>query len=219
MDWRYLYAFLTFAIGALAGFQGIYDRFKKDSISASKTSYGILYLFSRGIFPAVIFLLLYGSQVFESRIPLWAIICGTSFEAIFRAKFFIKEEQKDGGTVDLLKGPFDLLHWYQNYMLEETAISLAGSRKDFIKSNLPEELPFLELCNRVSRNLHAYPQDQKHVRRGIQNEIRKLKDKHNDALRAGADSEANIDQQYREQLGYMVLNNAGERGFFTLLKQ
>ena len=37
MDWNYLYSVVAFVIGGLAGFQGVYERYKKDSPKAAIT--------------------------------------------------------------------------------------------------------------------------------------------------------------------------------------
>jgi len=38
MDWNYLYAIASFAVGAAAGYQGISERYNKDATSAALTS-------------------------------------------------------------------------------------------------------------------------------------------------------------------------------------
>jgi hypothetical protein len=218
LDWKHLYLLVSFSIGFLAGFQAIHDRFKRDSWSASKTLPGVSYLLSRGALPAVIFFSFYASGLIQTHPLLWSLGLGVSAETILRAKFYIKEEQKEGGSIDLLKGPFDLLHWYQNFILEEAATRIAGARKQFVKSNLPREMLFLILCDRVMANLHAFSKDQESVTRSVEREVRKLKEKFAEATVGQHDADR-VNKQYCELLGYAVLNNAGKKGFITLLSE
>jgi hypothetical protein len=218
LDWKYLYLLVSFSVGFLAGFQAIHDRFKKDCWSASQTKPGLGYLLSRGALPAVVFVLLYASGLIAAYQFLWSLGLGVSAEGVLRARFYIKEEQKEGGSIDILKGPFDLLHWYQNFMLEEAATVLAGTRKTFVKTNLPRELLFSALCDRTIANLQAFPPDQEAVKRAVEGEITKLKEKYHEAT-ASAHDPNKVNKQYCELLGYAVLNSAGKKGFATLLSE
>ncbi len=218
LDWKFLFAALSFLVGALAGFQGIHSRFKKDSISASRTLFGFLYLLSRGAIPAAIFVFVYGSGLIERYLILWALTCGVSAETVLRSKFYIKETDKDGGSIDLIKGPFDLLQWYQNFVLEEAATSLAGTRKRFVKRTLPKGPSFLVLCDRVINNLSAYPPDQAITIEVVRTHVETLRNNFNEVnSTTNPDARTALNQQFSEQLGYAVLNAAGKRGFQTLL--
>lgn len=216
MDWKYLYFLLSFFVGFLAGYQGLHDRFKKDSWTALLTLHGLIYTLSRGIAPSLIYVSLYATSLISTNAFLWALGLGAGSEAFLRSKFYIKEEQKDGGSIDLLKGPFDLLHWYQNLMLEQAATSLTASRKRFIKSSLPQNVLFLPLCDRVVENLQAYPKDQEALMQAIEVEVRKLVDKFNEVVSQEHDPEK-VNKKYCELLGYKVLNHTGMRGFKTLI--
>lgn len=218
MDWKLLYSLISFLIGLLAGFQGIHNRFKKDSISASATISGCFYLLSRGLIPAAIFVFAYESALVAHNLFVWALACGVSAETVLRSKFYLKEAEKDGGTVDLIKGPFDLLQWYQNFVLEEAATSLAATRKRFVKGTIPKGESFLILCDRVINNLAAYPPDQAITIAVVKTDIERLRKTFDEInLTVAAELRDGINQQYCEQLGYAVLNAAGKRGFQTLL--
>lgn len=146
MDWNYLYSLVAFVIGGLAGFQGVYERYKKDSPKASTTLAGFFYLLSRASFPAGIFSGLYASGSIERNLLVAALACGTGAELFLRSKIFIKQEQRGPGNVeDLLRGPLDLLRWYQNLLLEGASTSLAQSKKTFVDRHLPDAIQFLEL--------------------------------------------------------------------------
>jgi hypothetical protein len=218
MDWKYLYFLLSFSVGLLAGFQGIYDRYKRDSLHTLYTSSGIIYILTRGIIPAIIYLVLYGTGVIESRLAIWALGCGTGAELILRMKFYIKEEHTDVGSIELLRGPFDLLRWYQNYFLESIADSLAESRKRFVILHLPANMDFEDLCDRVFDNLNAYPPDQQHIIRATEDVTKKLKEEFEAEIQSGVDR-AILNQKYKLKLGYSVLNCTGQRGFKTLLEE
>lgn len=173
MDWNYLYSLVAFMIGGLAGFQGVYERYKKDSPKASTTLPGFFYLLTRAAFPAAIFAGLYGSGLIDSKLLLTSLACGACAELFLRTKFFIKQEQRGPGNIeDLLKGPLDLLRWYQNLFLEAASTGLAQSRKAFVDKHLPAAVKFQDLCERVLRNIEAYNPP----RPDLKTEIEKLKE-------------------------------------------
>lgn len=215
MNWNYLYSIVAFAIGGLAGFQGVYERYKKDSPKASTTFAGFAYLLTRAVFPAGIFAGLYGSQVVQTNLLVSALACGTGAELFLRSKIFIKQEQKGTGNVeDLLKGPLDLLRWYQNLLLEAASTSLAQSKKTFVEKHLDHAVEFQDLCERVFKNMEAYdppPAD-------LKAEVEKLKEEFEKKKAAiGSADPARLEQQYRVKLGYLVVHHAGRKGFNTLL--
>jgi|GEM_PF-1754266 len=173
MDWNYLYSLVAFVIGGLAGFQGVYERHKKDSPKASTTLAGFSYLLTRALFPSTIFGGLYAAKLVDSKLLITSLACGTGAELFLRTKIFIKQEQKAAGSIeDLLKGPLDLLRWYQNLLLEAASTSLAESKKEFVEKNLPATLGFEELCQRVFTNIDAYDPPPEELK----TEVEKLKD-------------------------------------------
>ena len=218
MEWEYLYSLLSFLVGFLAGFQAIYDRYKSDPVSALRTRYGVTYILIRGTLPALLFLFAYRARYFGDALPLWvwAVFCGTGLEAVARMTFYIREEKKDGGRVDLLKGPFDLLQWIQNWFLEEAATSLAAAQQKYVRDNLPAGVDFNALYERVSDNLPLFRHHPDLIKE-IQNEIQKLKSNFDQAPRKGR-AAAELDQRYREQLGYAILYIGGPRVFDVLMR-
>lgn len=173
MDWNYLYSLVAFVIGGLAGFQGVYERYKKDSPKASTTLAGFSYLLTRALFPATLFGGLYAARLIDSKLFVTSLACGTGAELFLRTKIFIKQEQKGPGNIeDLLKGPLDLLRWYQNLFLEAASTGLAQSRKAFVDKHLPASAKFHDLCERVLRNIEAYNPPPP----GLKTEIEKLKE-------------------------------------------
>ncbi|HLF84065.1 MAG TPA: hypothetical protein VI837_07830 [Blastocatellia bacterium] len=243
MNWNYLYSIVAFVIGGLAGFQGVYERYRKDSPKASTTLPGFFYLLTRALFPAGIFAGLYASRLVESNLLVTALGCGTGAELFLRTKIFIKQEQKGPGNIeDLLKGPLDLLRWYQNLLLEAASTSLAQSKKAFVDKHLPAAVPFQDLCERVLRNIEAYNPplpDLKTEVEKLKGELEKDLDYNREldtmiareiARVAGVQPEApdlkqaqkitdldKLERKYRYKLGYLIYNHVGRKGFNTLL--
>jgi hypothetical protein len=81
------------------------------------------------------------------------LACGTGAEVVLRSRVYVKQAQKDGSPEEFLRGPFDLLRWYQNLFLEAISNPLAESRRRFVGKNLPKEIDFLALCDRVLNNI------------------------------------------------------------------
>jgi hypothetical protein len=215
MDWNYLYSLLSFFIGVAAGFQGIYERYYKDSLSASLTLPGLAYLLSRGAIPALLFGILYGYRFVERALPLQALACGTGAELVLRSRVYLRQAQKDDGVEELLRGPFDLLRWYQSLFLESIADSLARVRQRFVQAHLPEG-DFENLCDAVSNNLDAWPEAA--IRSDIETAVNRLKKDFEAEARAGS-SALELDQKYRFKLGYLLLNKVGRSGFNTFLSR
>jgi hypothetical protein len=203
LDWNYFYSLLAFLVGLAAGFQGIYERYQKDSLRASVTFPGIFYLLTRGAVPALIFVTLYGYRIIESRLLLQALACGTGAELVLRSRVYVKQEQKDGSIEELLRGPFDLLRWYQNLFLESIADFLAETRKRFVKTNLPEEMDFLALCDRVLSNMGAWPSQQ--AMTDMETAVNKLNEEFDKEQQKGT-SGLELEKKFRLKLGYLILN-------------
>jgi hypothetical protein len=214
MNWNYLYSIVAFLIGGLAGFQGVYERYKKDSAKASITLPGFSYLLTRAAFPAAIFGALYASQAIQTNLMVSALVCGAGAEVFLRSKIFIKQEQKGADSVeDLLKGPLDLLRWYQNLLLEAASTSLAESKKVFLNKHLDRAVEFQELYERVLKNIEAYdppPAD-------LKIEVEKLKDEFEKKKGPAGGDTTKLEHLYRYKLGYLVYNRVGRKGFNTLL--
>jgi len=217
MDLNYLYSLLALAVGVLAGFQGIYERYQRDSIAGTATLPGIIYLVTRGAIPASVFILLYTSQIIKDRLWLMALACGTGAEIVLRMKFYISEKQTEGGGFEeLLRGPFDLLRWYQDRFLEWIADSLAESRKIFVNKHLPQRISFADLRQRVNTNCLALPDALRETADKIKNEIQRLSGEYTAAIGAGELTEV-VERRTCLELGYIILK-AGRKNFKTLLK-
>jgi hypothetical protein len=216
-DPYYFLSLVSFLVGGASGFQGIYETYRKDSPRVAVTLPGFFYLISRGAVPSILFLLLYSRKIIEDNLFIWALACGTGVELILRSKISIKQTQEQGGNIqELLRGPLDLLRWYEALFLEYAAASIGERRKQFIERNLPKQ-EFLETYRQIYDNIYAWPQEI--TRREIEGELEKLKiEFENDLIKIviSENDKIIIEQRYRLLLGYKLLNIVGQRGFRTL---
>jgi hypothetical protein len=209
-DWNYLYALVSFLIGVFSGFQAIYVRYPKASVAAALTLPGSFYLFSRGALPACIFAAFYHYGLLKSYLFLYALGLGVGAETVLRSQVLIKQTNKQGGGIDeLLKGPLDLLRWYQDLFLVEISTRNARQSQDFVKKQLPPG-DFKVLCTRVRDNAGAFNEPMVELEEAI-NKLSAEFD--GDTSAAGEKNE-----RYRLKLGYTVLRLAGKENFRTLFK-
>lgn len=215
MDGNYFYAALSFLVGLASGFQGIYDRYQKDAPRAARTRAGFAYLLTRGAIPALVFVILYNAQLVKDYLWAQSLAYGTGIEVILRTKIYVKEVQKEGGGIEeVLRGPFDLLRWYQNFLLEYMAGDLAEFRRKIVESSLPAGTSFLILCNRVLNNLDAWPDPQ--IRVGVTTAVDELKDAFNKEQASGI-KPGDLNRKYQLKLGYAIINRVGQGGLTVLL--
>lgn len=212
LDWYYLFTVVAFAVGGAAGFQGIYERYKKDSIVALRSPPGILYLASRGMLPAVMFSGLYSSGSIRGHLTIWALSCGAGVELVLRSQFYVKQTNIRGGLQEeMVRGPFDLLKWYQGLFLEAIAERLAKARLKAVRCVAGGEVPFLSLCDRVDENLGAWPNED--VRGILEGAVLRLREEFRvETSKAVPGRTGAVDQQYRLKLGFVILNNIGYEG-------
>ena len=174
----------------------------------------MFYLLTRGAVPAVIFAALYHYQVIESKLLLQALACGTGTEIILRSRVNVKGVQKNDSIEELLRGPLDLLRWYQNLLLKSTDSRLARSNIRFVRRHLPKGADFPFLCDRILNNIGAWPDPQ--AMTDVETEVNKLRAEFKEEQQEGSSTVA-LEQKYRLKLGYLILNKVGRNGFKTLL--
>jgi hypothetical protein len=207
-DWNYVYALIALVIGVAAGFQGVYERYKKGAGKASRTLPGATYLLSRGLLPGAGFVAALNAGYIVLHPLLTAVVCGAGAETFLRTQFYVKRrETKSGEKDDVLAGPFDLLRWYQNFFLESAGDNLAKSRLKYVRASVPSDVSFPELCDRLERNLGAWTDAR--AKQALLEDIAKFR-----AAYAAASSPSN--EQYRMQLGFRVLDEVGRSGLQTL---
>jgi len=214
MDSQYYYSLISFGVGSAAGFQGVYDRYSTNSIQAIYTPPGAFYLFSRGLIPALVFVICYNTQLFSNHFLLYSLVCGSSVELILRTKIFIKETSQNGTAEELLRGPFDLLQWYQNLLLQSVAEYLARIRKIFMEKNLPKSIAFEPLIINALNNLDAWPPSDSINQ--LKTDVQRIEGEYHQEI-GGQTNGTDIDSKYKYKLGYLILNKKGPKAFKTLL--
>lgn len=208
VDWNYLYLFLSFLVGILSGLQAVYSRYPTDSISAARTIPGCSYLFTRGALPAVIFAVLYHLGTIQTGLFFYALGIGVAWEGILRSQFLIKQTPKAGGGIDeLIKGPLDLLRWYQDLFLLSIDTKKARASLQFVKQQMPQG-DFKTLCTKVLDNAAVF---QKPIA-GLEEALTKLIAEFD----ASTSDAATKNERYRLKLGYVVILKAGKENFKTL---
>lgn len=219
MSWDVLYCALSFVIGVLAGFQGIHDRYRDDALSASATRWGVVYLFTRGLVPTLVFFGVYAYRTPETRLWLQALVCGAGAEAVFRSRFYWTQAQRDDGSVEEISlNLFGLLRWYQGFFLERIAASIAESRKDFVVRALPDDAPFMQIFDRARNNLDAWPWPNEEAKAVFESALGELRAEF-DSIAATEADVAPSDPRFRLKLGYLILSKLGRGGVKTLLRE
>src|SRR2546423_7463762 len=223
MDWKYLLAIPSFLVGLLAGFQGIHQRYDEDPYNAALTLPGILYLLTRGIVPAAVYVTLYSSNLMPNPLWLWSLVCGTAgTELILRTKIFIKEDRSaEGAPHELMYGPFDLLRWYQNLFLESVmkhlptywgnwAVKVVG---EILKD---KKMTFNEMCEKIKSNLHFFERKPK-LHQAINQEADKFLAQYDMVVKENQMTQER-DEKLRHTLCYRILRQGiGESGLRLLL--
>ena len=157
MELEYLYSAVSFFVGIASGFQGVYERYARESLQASLTPPGALYCLSRGVVPALVFAVSYGQHWISGNLFLFSLACGASIEVVLRMKFYVRTSKTEKGAEELMRGPFDLLKWYQNLLLQSTAQYIATDRLRFVQSHLPQNIDFHTLVSNAINNSSALP--------------------------------------------------------------
>lgn len=221
MNWsdpNLFFGIVSFVIGALAGFQGIYEMYNRDSLGVLLTVPGVFYLASRGAVPAVVFIALYFGARVEGNLLIWSMVCGTGAEVLLRTKISLRQTQgEDGEFRELLKGPLDLLRWYESLLLDSAAPVIGRKRKRLVESRIIDELRFLDLYQALANSLPAWPNDDE--RAAIQNDLDRLNAEHalDIASASSVEERQTAERNYCLQVGYMLLNHVGPKGFKTLI--
>jgi hypothetical protein len=209
------YATFAALVGLLSAFQGIYERYRIDSLRAASPAPGILYLITRAAVPGLLFYAAYAYKLVSGDwLVLKALGLGAGTEVVLRSKIYVKETANDAAQFEeLLKGPLDLLRWYQDLFLTLAAARLAKARKSFIDRNLPAGGGFTDLCTEVLNNLGAWPSAGE--RAELETDVNNLQQKYTAEKNLGANGQ--LDRKYRLKLGYLILGRVGKSGFKTLL--
>ena len=200
-------------MGSASGFQSVYERFRKHSATVSGSLPGLIYLLSRGIVPALIFIGLYHFGKIGDPLWLWALGCGMGAETVLRSKIYLYKGRKNE---DILRGGLDLLRWYQNLFLDVAGDVLSITKIKFVKDNLPAGASFQELLNRVSNHLSGLT-DLK-IQAALREAMKELREKFDAETRKGEDP-ARLEEHYRYQICYIILDKGGKKIFQSLLSK
>lgn len=205
----YWWTLAALAVGVLAGFQGIYNRYPLESISLLSAPPGLLYLATRGLVPSATYCAIVASrQSIPIPPPLFALCLGVGVELVLRMRFFVRENTKaDGGTSELMFGPFNLLKWYQDWFLTRLGVYVGDVRKECVNTLLPEDKSFLELCELIDDRRDLLQADQKA-------EVNKVVARHKKLFADGKIP----DPRAKVRLALALLNVVGKRELSQLIK-
>jgi hypothetical protein len=224
VDWNYSCAGITFLLGAALGLQSIYYKFPGDPGRAFRTGPGFLYLLSRGLVPALMFAACYSLHVGPIyQYPISSSLgMGLAAEGFIRSKVFLKDKiNPDGTREDLLWGFFDLLQFYQNWILRNVSGALFVRRERFISKHLPA-LSLEEMRTQILTKMRNWPAEKERDEyvRFFEEASNTLSTEYQKAASSivdhAGDSERKLERDYKRRLGYLVLDKVGERTFRTL---
>lgn len=217
MDWNYSFGILSFIIGSLAGFQGVYEVYGPYSGRALMVRPGIFYLVTRGLFPAIVFAAFYHYRIVVQFLWLQAIACGGGWEVFARSKIYIKKVRPaDDGVEDLLKGPLNLVRWYQGLFLKLIDGTFAKEKIVFIQRNLPQGVNFPKLSSRILNRIEAWTDDE--LKTKVRSGITRLATTYDTEKKAVLNSELDeFDEKFRYTLCYMLLNLVTKSEIITLM--
>lgn len=219
-DWNYAYALVSFIIGALAGFQAIYERYGEESGTSAATLPGLAYLFSRGIVPALFFVVLYKSHQVHSYLMGLAVGLGLGTEAVLRSQFQVKTKRPAKGTTltaeNSFIGLFNVLEWYQNFTLELIATRIAAKRQRMVHEairRVPQTMSFPGLCRQVETNSDALsdPKERQQIKDALAAQLTEY------VAEGKKSSSGDIEDRYRKKLGFWIYHNVHGRHGLDLL--
>jgi hypothetical protein len=215
-DWNNAYAFVSFVVGGLAGFQAIYERYRDECGTAVNTPPGYGYLLSRGFIPALFFFLLYRTNQVHDYLFGLAIGLGLGTEAVLRSQIQIKSSKPTQGalaTENTFIGFFNLLEWYQKFILESINTRMAAKRREIVQEavrRVPPAMPFHRLCEVVKMNADALSDD-KEIR-AVEKEVQvQLAAFEKEVEQHGGQGTPEMQNRYQYKLGYWIYNKAGRR--------
>ena len=212
MDANYSFALLSFLVGALSGYQGIYEKYGRGSAASVTTLPGVTYLLTRGLLAAGAFVILYYTHSIQRVLPLEALGLGAGTEVVLRSKIYVRAVPQGRTKQDILKGPLDLLQWYQNLFLEAISERLGIIRQKTVTKYVRRITPsttFFSVCDRVGANADALGQERAQLKAEILDEISKLKkefSKEGNANPTAAEKES----KYIRKLAYSIYHKGGE---------
>jgi hypothetical protein len=162
----------------------VYQRYDKESFAGATTLPGLLYLGSRAVIPAGVFTILLARETITDNLWLWAMVTGTSTEAVLRTKFFLKKDEKNPDQ-DVLWGPFDLVKWYQELVLTSIGPRLSARNIRPVEQLLRLITSFDAFAQRAFARLNGLTNAT--VREELSTEISKLRADYSNSTAADRD--------------------------------
>jgi hypothetical protein len=211
-DWNLVVAF---AIGVLAGFQAIYERYGDESFTSVNTFPGYSYLALRGLVPAFFFLLLYASTQNHTFFHLLGLAVGLGLgtEVVLRSQIQLKSTKRKSGALtneNTFIGLFNLLDWVQKLVLESINTRMAAKRQSIVRravGQVPTDMRFDRVCELVRTNADALGEDREIT--NVRDESdRQLAEYRGEIKSQGGTSAPEIEDRYRYKLGYWIYRNA-----------
>jgi hypothetical protein len=215
------YVLLAGSVGLLAGFQGVYERFRTESLRAAGSGMGLLYLLSRGAVAAAAFSLVsFYTPLLADHAAWRALACGVGAETILRSKVYVTRIRRSGDNFeDWVKGPLDLLRFYQDFFLTSVENGFTKRRIAHVDSVVKDGTTFLSMCVAFDLKILGWPQTRPDVVEATR-AAQLLRTRFGkDAQSAGGIVEATLDRKYRHELCYIVLNNLGEGALDTVFEK
>lgn len=212
MDHLHGWALLSFAIGAAAGFQGLYQRYPHSARAAVFTVPAGLYLLSRGALPASFFCssVVTATRQWAFSPWVWSAIVGASAEIVLRSQYYVMQTGAGAKRRDLTKGPLDLLRWWENMFLTWAGTGACRRRLRLMNRCLPAGT-FPQLCHTVRTNLPALSDPT--LAAEIDAAMTRLRKEYD----AGP-KDTDWEEEFRHKLGFLVLDKTNESVFRTLLQ-
>jgi hypothetical protein len=172
MDHPSLWGLVAFAMGAVSGFQALYDRYPKEYGAATSTLAGIGYMLLRGLLPGGIFLLELRLKLIRVPVALEAFTIGAGTEAFLRARF--ASSFKNSADPDSLKGPLDIVVKFEDIVSGGIGPALVSRRQSMIRA-LTKNVPFRDLWLRIRSGVETFVRDddQDRPRIAIRDALRK----------------------------------------------
>jgi hypothetical protein len=186
-------------------------------LKAGGTLYGILFLSSRGAIAALVFETL-PSPTFLIDHSLWrALLYGAGVEVILRSKFYFKRvSTTEGNFEDLIRGPLDLLRWYQDFFLTSIENNFVKPRISRAALAAARYQTFPEMWRSFEQNIGAFPQTRQDVVSAKKAVATLMTKYHEDMERSGGAIDGSSDKKYRYQLCYIVESFLGKDAIETI---
>jgi hypothetical protein len=205
---------IPIVVGFLSAGQQLFNVQGSDFLTILRTGWGFVYWSSRALLPMAGYLIWYFQQDTPHHSIAAAVTAGLGSELLVRAKFYIGQaKDANGKPVDVLKGVFDLIEWWQRFALDKANIALADVKIKWLNVHV-KEVDFEGFYQRVCANAASLPADQ-------QAPLLALAAKNYAAFRqdGGTALTAEAQLQHSRALVFGLLTLVGRRGVIMLMRQ